>query len=47
MRGLNQWLEERVHERTRELYDSRLQIVRGLGRAAEFRDNETGLHICA
>jgi putative two-component system response regulator len=41
----NDWLEERVRERTRELYDTRLQIVRRLGRAAEFRDNETGLHI--
>jgi len=45
MRGRNQWLEERVRERTEELYDTRLQIVRRLGRAAEFRDNETGLHI--
>jgi putative two-component system response regulator len=45
MRGRNQWLEERVRERTRALYDTRLQIVRRLGRAAEFRDNETGLHI--
>lgn len=44
MRGRNQWLEDRVLERTRELYDTRLQIVRRLGRAAEFRDNETGLH---
>lgn len=45
MRGRNQLLEDMVHERTRELYDTRLQIVRRLGRAAEFRDNETGLHI--
>jgi putative two-component system response regulator len=45
MRIRNVWLEERVRERTRELYDTRLQIVRRLGRAAEFRDNETGLHI--
>jgi len=45
MRGRNQWLEERVRDRTRELYDTRLQVVRRLGRAAEFRDNETGLHI--
>ena len=41
----NHWLEERVLQRTRELYDTRLQIVRRLGRAAEYRDNETGLHI--
>ncbi len=45
VRTRNHWLEERVRERTRELYDTRLQIVRRLGRAAEFRDNETGLHI--
>ena len=45
MRERNHWLEQRVCERTRELYDTRLQIVRRLGRAAEFRDNETGLHI--
>lgn len=45
IRGHNEWLEERVRERTEALYDTRLQIVRRLGRAAEFRDNETGLHI--
>jgi putative two-component system response regulator len=45
LRGRNQWLEERVRERTREIYDTRMQIVQRLGRAAEFRDNETGLHI--
>ncbi|MBF0256601.1 MAG: response regulator [Gammaproteobacteria bacterium] len=38
-------LEQRVEERTRELVDTRLQVVRQLGRAAEFRDNETGMHI--
>ncbi|MGA8863559.1 MAG: HD domain-containing phosphohydrolase [Gallionella sp.] len=45
MRGRTKWLEERVRKRTKEIYDTRLQIVRRLGRAAEFRDNETGLHI--
>src|SRR5690606_16974964 len=35
--------EDRV--RTEELYDTRLEIVRSLSRAAEFRDNETGMHI--
>jgi putative two-component system response regulator len=45
MRGRTKWLEEKVRERTQEIYDTRLQIVRRLGRAAEFRDNETGLHI--
>lgn len=38
-------LEQRVEERTRELTDTRLQVIRQLGRAAEFRDNETGMHI--
>jgi putative two-component system response regulator len=38
-------LEEQVKIRTKELLDTRLQIVRRLGRAAEFRDNETGLHV--
>ena len=38
-------LEQRVRERTRELADTRLDIIRRLGRAAEWRDNETGLHI--
>ncbi|MEO5343393.1 MAG: response regulator [Gammaproteobacteria bacterium SHHR-1] len=38
-------LEQRVQERTRELTETRLQVIRQLGRAAEFRDNETGMHI--
>jgi putative two-component system response regulator len=38
-------LEERVRERTRELAESRIEIVRRLGRAGEYRDNETGLHV--
>lgn len=41
----NQILEEKVRERTRELDETRLEIIRRLGRAAEYRDNETGLHI--
>ena len=45
MKERNEWLEQRVRDRTKELYDTRLQIVRRLGRAAEFRDNETGMHI--
>lgn len=38
-------LEELVLLRTRELYRTRLQIVRRLGMAAEYRDEETGNHI--
>lgn len=45
LRDENQILDARVAERTRELHDSRLDIIRRLGRAAEYRDNETGLHI--
>lgn len=41
----NKLLEQRVQERTRELEETRLQIIRRLGRAAEFKDNETGLHV--
>jgi len=38
-------LERRVRERTSELNQTRLQVIRQLGRAGEFRDNETGLHV--
>lgn len=38
-------LEQVVHERTREIRDTQLQVVQRLGRAAEYRDNETGRHI--
>lgn len=41
----NEILEKKVEERTRVIHDTRLQVVRRLGRAAEYRDNETGLHI--
>ena len=34
-----------VRERTKELNDTRLEIIRKLGTAAEFKDNETGLHV--
>ncbi len=41
----NSALEARVHVRTQELHETRLEIVRRLGRAVEYRDNETGLHV--
>ncbi len=41
----NRALAEMVNERTQELNDSRLEIVRRLGLAAEYRDNETGRHV--
>jgi putative two-component system response regulator len=41
----NRELEMRVKERTVELNATRLEIIRQLGRAAEYKDNETGLHV--
>ncbi|MBC7917115.1 MAG: response regulator [Rhodoferax sp.] len=38
-------LERKVDIRTRELQKSRVEIIKRLGRAAEFRDNETGNHV--
>jgi putative two-component system response regulator len=41
----NRELERRVRARTAELAETRLEIIRRLGRAAEFKDNQTGLHV--
>ncbi|KJV34342.1 chemotaxis protein CheY [Aquitalea magnusonii] len=38
-------LERMVVQRTNELLSSRQQIIQRLGRAAEFKDNETGNHV--
>ncbi|MGM0554256.1 MAG: HD-GYP domain-containing protein [Pseudomonadota bacterium] len=38
-------LDQMVAQRTRELHETRLQVVQRLGRAAEYRDEETGYHI--
>lgn len=38
-------LEEMVRRRTAELEHTRLEIVHTLGKAAEYRDNETGNHV--
>lgn len=38
-------LEDLVHLRTAELHSTRLQVVQRLGKAAEYRDEETGNHI--
>lgn len=45
MHEQNHILEALVREQTREIEESRLQIVQRLGRAAEYRDNETGAHV--
>ena len=34
-----------VDERTRQLQETQHEIIRILGRAAEFKDNETGMHV--
>lgn len=44
LRNQNEMLERKVRERTWELYASRLDIIRRLGRAAEYRLNHTGIH---
>ncbi|MBF0428576.1 MAG: response regulator [Magnetococcales bacterium] len=48
----NEVLEEKVRLRTEQLHvknaeleETRMEIIRRLGRAAEFKDNETGLHV--
>ncbi|MES2884713.1 MAG: two-component system response regulator [Pseudomonadota bacterium] len=38
-------LTELVRARTQELEQTRLEIIRRLGRAAEFKDDETGQHV--
>ncbi len=38
-------LERTVRARTAELEESRLEVIRCLARAAEYRDNETGRHV--
>lgn len=38
-------LEALVRERTGELAETRMEILQRLGRAAEYRDNETGRHV--
>ena len=42
---LNDELERRVRERTEDLRESHLEVVRRLAMAAEHRDTETGRHI--
>ena len=38
-------LERMVQERTAELNETRLEVLRRLGSAGEYRDNDTGLHV--
>ena len=41
----NRELARQIKEHTEELSHTRLEIIRRLGRAAEYKDNETGLHV--
>ncbi len=41
----NRELERKVRLRTQQLQKTRLQIIQRLGKAAEYKDNETGLHV--
>lgn len=45
VKNQNVILEEKVRDRTKELHDTRLEIIRRLGIAAEYRDEDTGTHI--
>tara|TARA_B100000315_G_scaffold154810_1_gene143328 strand:- start:81 stop:1184 length:1104 start_codon:yes stop_codon:yes gene_type:complete len=38
-------VEAQVRERTQQLADTQLEFIRQLGRAGEYRDNETGMHV--
>lgn len=38
-------LEMQVKDKTREINETRLEIIRKLGHAAEYRDNDTGMHV--
>jgi putative two-component system response regulator len=41
----NKFLDQKVRDRTEELNKTRLEVVNRLGRAGEYRDNETGMHV--
>jgi len=47
-RHLAQLVQQRtqaLEERTREVEQTRLEVIRRLGRAAEYKDDDTGLHV--
>ncbi|BFR47230.1 response regulator [Nitratidesulfovibrio sp. HK-II] len=44
-RAYQQRLESMVRERTAEIERTRRQIIQRLSRAAEYKDNETGMHV--
>jgi putative two-component system response regulator len=44
LQNLNETLEAKVKERTRELEEAQFEMLERLARAAEFRDDDTGQH---
>ena len=44
IREQNKLLEQRVRERTEELYQTQIDVIQRLSRAVEYRDSETGTH---
>jgi len=45
LRNQNVLLEDKVRERTRELKEGYLSTLEALGKAADYRDDETGAHV--
>ncbi|MGI9456239.1 MAG: HD domain-containing phosphohydrolase [Aeoliella sp.] len=45
LKAHNEQLEQTVQKRTRELVASRIDVIWRLGKAAEYRDEETGNHV--
>ena len=41
----NRELDRKVRIQTTQLHETRLQVIQRLGRAAEFKDDDTGLHV--
>ena len=41
----NRELDRKVRAKTEELSETRLQVIQRLGRAAEYKDDDTGLHV--
>lgn len=44
-RDYQQNLEKKVERRTKELEETKKQLLYSLGKSAEYRDNETGMHV--
>lgn len=41
----NRELDRRVRLQTQQLHDTRMKVIQRLGRAAEYKDDDTGLHV--